>query len=168
MSNSELQSNFDVNIFIIDDEPLIAEVIKMYLSQVGYKNLHIFNNPVEAIETLSKIKVDLILTDVNMPELGGKFLTKLIRRESHLRTTPVIAITSDETIETRDHLLANGVVEILAKPVQQIELVRSVNRAIEHQLRLSNDTRIVEQQERAKVQQLTIEKEKSVRAVFNR
>lgn len=166
----EIPQAIDVktNIFIIDDEPIASQVIELYLSQAGYENLHVFNQSVEAVEILSIVNADLILTDVNMPELGGKYLTKLVRKYPHLENTPVMVITSDESETTRNHLMANGVFNILNKPVKQKELLVAVRKAIEMRKRmLECDIRTVEElEDGAKHQRL--EMEKTLRMMFNR
>lgn len=148
------------NIFIIDDEPIVTEVIKHYLTQAGFKELFIFNNSVEAMETLSLVQVELIITDLEMPELGGKFLTKLARNITHLKTTPIIAISSDESIATRNHLMGNGVQAILYKPIDDKELVKLVKMSLEHQKEMKEQA--------AKSKKIDSDKERKLRVAFNR
>ena len=64
MNLPKIQNN--TNIFIIDDEELIALTLKMYLEKGGYENLHVFTDSVEAMEMLTYVKADLILTDVDL------------------------------------------------------------------------------------------------------
>jgi len=153
------------NIFIIDDEPIAAKVIEMYLITGGFNNLHVFNNSVEAIDILSIVQADLIITDVNMPELGGKFLTKLVRNYPHLSATPVVVITSDETEKTRTNLMANGAFRILQKPVAQETLLKVVEKAIKLRHHLLGESEPVLTKPHQSIPQ---EREMSLRTVFNR
>ena len=162
-------SKYAANIFIIDDEPVAAKVIELFLNQAGFDNLHVFTSSVEAMEILSVVQADLILTDVNMPELGGKFLTKLVRNSPVLKETPVIVITSDGTEQTRNHLLGNGVFNILSKPVKERELIGAVDKAIEMRIRMINkDVETAEEKQDVRNLSRLVEREKSLRSAFNR
>jgi two-component system chemotaxis response regulator CheY len=162
------QDRFFSNIFIIDDEPVAGKVIELYLSQAGFQNLHVFTNSVEAMEILSIVNADLIITDVNMPELGGGFLSRLVRNYPHLKSTPVLIVSSDETEATRNQLLANGVFKILNKPVMQIELLDAVHSAfVMRERSVDPDTkREIEESETQKTKR--IEKEQRLRSAFKR
>jgi len=160
-------SKFDANIFIIDDEPVAARVIELFLQKAGYQNLHVFTSSVEAMEILSIIKADLIITDVNMPELGGKYLTKLVRNTPMLQETPVIVVSSDESEQTRNHLLGNGVFNILSKPIDVNELTAAVEKAIDMRTRMQNESEEPGEGDPANRDRL-VEQEKSLRSAFNR
>ena len=163
MSNtSKTNLNLNANIFIIDDEELVTEVIKMFLEEAGYKNLHVFTDSVEAIETMSYVQVDLILTDVDMPELSGKFLAKLARRTPHLAETPIMVISSDESDETRNNLLGNGVSHILPKPVAREDLLKNVEELLTE--KTTDDTQPENRESATEVK----EKEQSLRKAFKR
>lgn len=156
------------NIFIIDDEVIAASVIKLHLLENGYNNLHVFNNSVEAMEILSFVQADLILTDVQMPELGGKFLTRLVRNYPHLKSTPVIVITSDDTPATETHLMGNGVYGIVHKPADPKELMEKVEGALKLRQILLNGSDGNEEALPNPKHTGQIEKENSLRSVFKR
>ena len=152
----------NASIFIIDDEQLITEVIRMYLRKGGYKNLHVFTDPVEAMETLSFVRTDLILTDVDMPELSGKFLTRLARKTPHLESTPIIVITSDDSEATRKKLVGNGADAILNKPVDCNDLLETVARTLRSSQTDQSSDKKAESSKRA------VAKEQELRQAFNR
>lgn len=160
--NEQNQIQDHANIFIIDDEELVAAVLKLYLQKGGYENLHVFTDSVEAMETLAFVKADVILTDVDMPELSGKFLTRLARKTAHLEGTPIIVVTSDDSEATRKNLVGNGVDAILHKPVDCDLLLETVARALRNRKAESANQSHVLLKERVK------EKEQVLRDVFNR
>lgn len=151
----------EANIFIIDDEKLVTDVIRLYLEKGGYKNLHIFTDPIEAMETLAFIQADLILTDVDMPELSGKYLTRLARKTPHLETTPIIVVTSDDSDATRKRLIGYGSDMILHKPVDCDALLETVGRT----LRNSRSDQSSDGKSNA---DKLVAKEQELRAAFNR
>jgi len=152
----------DSNIFIIDDEKLVTDVISLYLKKGGYNNLHVFTDPVEAMETLSFIRTDLILTDVDMPELSGKFLTRLARKTPHLESTPIIVVTSDDSDATRKRLIGNGADAILNKPVDCDDLLVTVART------LHKSTVDQAYDQKAAASKRVVAKEQELRQAFNR
>lgn len=68
-----------MNCVIIDDEPLAVDVIETYIEQLDNMNLvAVCNNPLEAVNILSKHQVDLVFLDIEMPHLSGIDLVKTI------------------------------------------------------------------------------------------
>ena len=115
------QSN--CQIFLIDDEPLVLDMHCSILQNAGYGNLHAFSLAGDAIRMLRCLRPDFILTDIHMPDVNGNVLTHLVREFQHLIEIPVIAITSDERIETAKEILEMGANAVLIKPVTPDELV---------------------------------------------
>ena len=107
---------------------------------------------------------DRILTDVDMPELSGKFLTKLARKTEHLENTPIIVVTSDDCELTRKKLLGNGVDAILYKPVDCDQLLETVARTIKNRMKESLSDATTATNTKARM----IEKEQELRQAFNR
>jgi DNA-binding response OmpR family regulator len=121
----------EATIFIIDDEDIVIETIKHYLSKDGFKNMHGFTVSTEAIEMLRFVRPDVILTDIVMPDVSGNFLTKLVRTFEHLENVPVLVVTSDSDPDTRANVLRLGANQVLTKPLKGSELVEEVTRAIQ-------------------------------------
>jgi len=167
MSNLK-RINANANIFIIDDEPIIVSMLQSHLTKAGYENGHGFTDPVEAIDTLKKITPDLIVTDLRMPELGGRFLTKLIRQERHLIETPIIVITAEKPEAIVDYLAKHEVAEVVSKPINEGNFIKAVDEAIEKHVDGVNQRLVDKLIERRISQENFKIREKNVRAVFNR
>lgn len=126
-----LKSNASTaQIFLIDDEPLVVEMLIAYLREAGFHNLHGFSAVGDAISLLRVLRPDLILTDIHMPETSGCVLTGLVREFEHLEAVPIIAITADERQSTTDVVLGLGADAVLLKPVSPDELVGLVSKYI--------------------------------------
>ncbi len=128
MSQEESKS---AKIFMIDDEPIILNVYTEFFSIAGFKNVFAFTDPVEAVETLRYVTPDIILTDINMPEVSGNFLIKLIRTFEHLRTVPIVAITSDVSEESTETTIRKGADSVIHKPLDAITLTECVSKILE-------------------------------------
>lgn len=164
MNLPKIQNN--TNIFIIDDEELIALTLKMYLEKGGYENLHVFTDSVEAMEMLTYVKADLILTDVDMPDLNGKFLARLARKTDHLKNTPIIVVTADDSDATRKNLVGNGVDAILHKPIDCDLLNETVGKMLRACL-VNEKAKSAGSSVDARKRNV-IKKEKKLRRAFNR
>jgi CheY-like chemotaxis protein len=115
---------YDACMFVIDDEEIVTELLAFHLTSLGFTNVHCFNDSLEAIDTLRHIRAEIVLTDVNMPGLGGCYLTQLAKKMEHLRDVPVIGITADRSESTRERLLTSGAIEVLHKPIDSQDLFR--------------------------------------------
>ena len=148
-------------IFMIDDEPIVLELFEAYLTDAGFRNIFAFTDSVEAIETLRFVTPCIILTDINMPEVSGKFLIKLIRTFDHLRTVPIVAVTSITGREEQKSILRKGADSVMHKPVDDQMLTTKVIQTLESSYRLKHQ--ITEAEERK--HQLTNKKKAKMRTV---
>ena len=115
-------------ILIVDDEPSILDVVEIVLRRADYRVLTASDaqTALQRFESLSE-PVDLLLTDITMPNLEGPQLTDLIRR--HSPRTKVLYMTGHPTRSA----LARGLSErddILRKPFHPRELLQRVERAL--------------------------------------
>ncbi len=89
-------------IVCVEDSVLLSKMVEMALRQAGYENLVQFDNGQEAWNYLSSIKddedlmekVNLIITDIEMPEMDGHRLTKLVKSDPKLKKIPLIIFSS--------------------------------------------------------------------------
>ena len=90
-------------ILIIEDEKVIRNELKTLLENSGYK-VQALTNFENAKESIKKIKSDLILLDINLPNINGEILLREIRKESNI---PVIMVTS--RVSEIDEVLSNNI-----------------------------------------------------------
>jgi len=112
----------DVHILLVEDNTINQKVARMMIKDLGYK-VDVANNGVEALNSFSSGKYDLILMDCLMPEMDGFEATRRIRASgpSGMRT-PIIAMTANAFAQDREECLAAGMTDYLSKPVRQQEL----------------------------------------------
>ena len=106
-------------ILVCDDDKEIVEAIEIYLTQEGYEVLKAYDGE-EAIQTLKKEHVDLLIIDVMMPKLDGIRATLKIREENSL---PIIILSAKS--EDADKILGLniGADDYVTKPFNPLELV---------------------------------------------
>ncbi|HNT86471.1 MAG TPA: sigma-54 dependent transcriptional regulator [Candidatus Hydrogenedentes bacterium] len=115
------------SILVVDDSAPTLEVLQRNLSADGYK---VFTAPnvASAVALLESNKVDLVITDLKMPKIGGMDLVRHVRE--NFRDTEVMMITGYPSIEGAVEAIKTGAEEYLAKPFTDEELSAAVQRAL--------------------------------------
>ena len=127
-------------ILVVDDSPDTLEVVKRNLEAKGYKVLT-SQGAVEAIKTIESTPVDLVITDLKMPEVDGLSLVRHI--QENYKNTGVMMITGYPSIEGAVEAVKSGAEEYLSKPFTDEELQSAVTRALDKlHLRRINETEI--------------------------
>lgn len=112
-----------MNCIIIDDEPLAINVIKSYCDELDYLNvLSVFSNPLEAINALGNESVDLILCDIEMPNINGIEFIKTLDKK------PLFIFTTAYSKYALDGFEINAV-DYLVKPIPFPRFVKAIQRA---------------------------------------
>jgi putative two-component system response regulator len=110
-------------VFIVDDEPINIELVRIYLQEAGYERFVTTTLSTHALSLIRSERPDVILLDLMMPQVSGFDILAEVRRDSQLRHTPVIILTASNSTETRLRALELGVNDFLAKPVDPSELL---------------------------------------------
>lgn len=130
-------------ILLAEDNLINQKVAVRTLNSVGYDVDAVMNGE-QAIRALSQKNYDLILMDVQMPEIDGYAATKIIREmEAPKNAVPVIAITAHAMIGDREKCLEAGMNDYLAKPV----LAKDIIRIIDKHLNIDNSAKTGEPKE---------------------
>lgn len=110
-------------IYIAEDSVLLSRMIQDALTKAGYANLHMFQNGQELWDALQPLReadsldgVALIITDIEMPQMDGHRLTKLVKSDAKLKKIPLIIFSSLITEEMRLKGKELGADEQLTKP----------------------------------------------------
>jgi|Deesub1362A_J573_1020465.scaffolds.fasta_scaffold00118_80 CheY-like chemotaxis protein len=122
-----------MSILIVEDNPVSAKVLEVNLRNEGYKTLCAANGK-EALEVLeAHPEVQLILSDVMMPEMDGMELLRAVRGRPEWRDTPVILCTALADAESVKKAVRWGCRHYLVKPIKRAQLIRKVKEALEGQ-----------------------------------
>jgi putative nucleotidyltransferase with HDIG domain len=113
---------------IVEDDPMVSSFCTRLLQMRGYTVRTAFNGR-EALNILKNHQFDLVLTDLQMPEMGGMALLREMRH--HYPDIDTIMFTAYATVETAREALKLGAFDYLTKPFSVDELERTVRRAIE-------------------------------------
>lgn len=107
-------SNDDMMILVVDDHPINRRLLADQLGTLGYQ-CKTANDGVDALNVLSKNHIDIVLSDVNMPNMDGYRLTQRIRQLG--LTLPVVGVTANALAEEKQRCLESGMDSCLSKPV---------------------------------------------------
>jgi len=114
-------------ILLVDDSRVSREVLKVFLIGRHDRVLEAADG-VEALRMMHEHHPDLVVADLEMPELDGLGLCEAIRSDSRLRATPVLILSGTATPETARKCRAAGALEVLSKPIQPQPLLAAVGR----------------------------------------
>jgi len=105
-------------ILIVDDSPAMRSFVRrvIHLSGVDVEEFREASNGARALDILREHPVDLVLTDVNMPEVDGEQFLERLAEDDRLKGIPVIVISTDATQNRISRLIKLGARGYLAKP----------------------------------------------------
>lgn len=119
-----------LHLLAVDDNATNLLVLDQLLSSLGHRVAKALSGA-QALEILASQAFDLVLTDIQMPEMTGTELLQQLRSEpGPNRDVPVLALTADVTSGGRQHYLDLGFTEHAAKPIQLEGLLEAVARAL--------------------------------------
>jgi CheY-like chemotaxis protein len=107
-------------ILLAEDNPVNQKVAKRVLSHLGYE-VDIVNNGLEAINAIANVAYDLILMDIQMPEMDGLETTRYIRKqesESQVSPIAIVAMTANATDDDQNLCRDAGMNDYISKPIQ--------------------------------------------------
>jgi putative nucleotidyltransferase with HDIG domain len=114
-------------ILVVDDDPVIRDIIAQYVLSIGYE-VGQADDGINALEKLHSDDFDIILTDVNMPRMGGLELIKEVKKiDSYI---PVLALTAYPSLSVGIQALKEGASDFLPKPFQLEELKFYIKRLL--------------------------------------
>jgi len=135
-----------VAILVVDDTKAIQDFLKLVLAKAGFHDLLFADSAAEAFEKLGMYgsqggsnKIDLILMDVVMPEVGGIEACRKIKEKNQLRDIPIIMVTGMEETRGLQPAFDAGAIDYIKKPIDTTELAVRVRSAL--QLKQETDAR---------------------------
>ena len=127
-----------IKIFIVDDHQLVIDGISsLLLNEPEFEISGTCNKPVEAMKMLEKLPVDIVLTDVQMPELTGVELTRLLRKKHPGIYILALSMFSDITVIRE--MLDSGISGYILKNTGKAELIEALKKVADGDVYFSPD-----------------------------
>lgn len=117
-------------VLLVEDTPINQTLETILLNRMGF-DVTLANNGLEAVDAFRRSSFELILMDIQMPEMGGLEATQLIREleaEHGWDATPIIAVTANALKGDREHYLASGLDGYVSKPLSLATLKSEIQR----------------------------------------
>jgi two-component system chemotaxis response regulator CheY len=105
-----------MRVLIVDDFATMRRILKMFLYQIGFKNISEAENGKAALKELRNEKFDLVLCDWNMPEMPGIELLNQVRSDDQLKGIPFVMVTAEAKKENILEAVKAGVSSYIVKP----------------------------------------------------
>ncbi|EPX0468460.1 two-component system sensor histidine kinase RcsC [Escherichia coli] len=135
-TDKAVSDNDDMMILVVDDHPINRRLLADQLGSLGYQ-CKTANDGVDALNVLSKNHIDIVLSDVNMPNMDGYRLTQRIRQLG--LTLPVIGVTANALAEEKQRCLESGMDSCLSKPVT-LDVIKQTLTLYAERVRKSRDS----------------------------
>jgi len=116
-------------ILIVDDCDTTRKLLTYIVKEKGYKIIGA-SNGLEALEVLAQNQIDLIVTDLNMPQMDGLEMSKTIRENEAYREIPIIMVTTEASEADKKMGLEAGVTTYLTKPFTPQKLLYEIQKVI--------------------------------------
>ncbi len=113
----------------VDDSPSIRQLVCMTLEGAGYRTLTAVDGK-DALDKLSAATVDMVIADLNMPNMDGIELTRQLRTKPAFRFTPIILLTTESQAEKKQQGKEAGATGWIVKPFQQDQLLAVIRKVL--------------------------------------
>ena len=147
----------NARILIVDDEPGNVEVLRRMLQRAGFNRLESTNEPREAAALYIKLRPDLILLDLHMPEMDGLEVMDQLNRIAEASFLPILMLTGDMTPEARREALSRGAKDFVTKPFNTDEVLLRIRTLLETRflyLQIQTQTQMLEAKVRERTREL--------------
>ena len=116
-------------IMTVDDSKSIREMVSFTLNQEGYNVVEAYDG-LDAVGKLSNSQIDMIITDLNMPNLNGIELIKKVRADSKYKFVPIIMLTTSSQANQKKEGKEAGATGWIVKPFEPKQLLAVVKKVL--------------------------------------
>jgi two-component system chemotaxis response regulator CheY len=118
------------NVLVVDDSATMRRMVMASLRSIEEATFQEAANGLEAIERLAIGSADLVILDLNMPDMHGMEVVAFVRKHATFRDLPIIVLTTRGDEESRSAALAAGATLYLSKPFNPAALAASARRLL--------------------------------------
>ena len=120
-----MMQNPKKKVLVVEDNPMNMILIKEILAANGFEVIEAYNGH-DAIKRVSEEMPDLILMDLNLPEMDGVTATKILKSNTPSKDIPIVAITASAMKGDEEKILAEGFDGYIAKPIEMKKFIKAV------------------------------------------
>lgn len=116
-------------ILAVDDSKSIRQMVSMTLTKEGYTVIEAGDGK-EAVTRMASANVNMIITDLNMPNMDGIELIRNVRKDPKYRFIPIIMLTTESSAEKKDEGKKAGATGWIVKPFQPAQLISVIQKVL--------------------------------------
>ena len=117
-------------VLIVDDDVELAQSLSRMLESVGHYETRMVHSAADAVAAAVKFPPAIVFLDIELPDMSGYEVAKLLHQHAHLQATRLIALTESIEHPAREDARAAGFERYLVKPVTAIELQKVLRRRL--------------------------------------
>ena len=121
------------SILVVEDSATMRSLIASTLEDMGDYDITEASNGFEALKILPGHPFDLIITDINMPDINGLELVNFVKKHPTYKDTPLIIVTTEKAEEDRKKGMALGADDYITKPFSPDALQNSVKKLLKEE-----------------------------------
>jgi len=122
-------TKFNANIFLVDDDVLCLNLYKQFLKQLGYNNVHLFDNGNDCLQSLAPQQPDIIFLDYNMDDLNGLDVLRQIKQFNP--SIIVLFISGQEDILIAVKTIQQGALDYIVKSSLNPDNLKTIMERVE-------------------------------------
>ena len=119
------QTGGGAKVLIVDDDPCVLQKIQISLAPWGFE-ISTLDNPLEVLTVLDKVAPDLLVLDVEMPDVNGLELCQILRSEPRWHRLPIIFLTIHQDAKTQRRAFAMGADDYVEKTIVGADLANRI------------------------------------------
>lgn len=119
----------DLKLLLVENNPMNQRAVIETLKGAGVK-IDVAENGREAVDAVQKKNYDVVLMEIQMPEMDGMEATRIMRREPGLSTLPIIAITAHTMKSDLEQYLQAGMNDYVSKPIDRDQLFKAIHKNV--------------------------------------
>lgn len=117
-------------LLVVDDSKLMRDMVAACLRPLGTVAFEFAGTGLEAIERLALAGFDLVVLDLNMPDVGGIEVIEFVRSQDRLKTLPILVVTTRGDDQSKTRVLEAGASSFLPKPFAPQQILDEVKRLL--------------------------------------
>ncbi|MBF0274840.1 MAG: response regulator [Nitrospinae bacterium] len=144
-------------ILIVDDLDSNVKLLERSIESAGYGSFISTTDPIEVVDLYQSFEPDLLILDINMPEMDGFEVMKALKDISNDDYLPILVLTAQTDRETRIKALKAGAKDFITKPFDKVELLNRINNMLEVRLlhnQVKGQNTILEEKVRERTKEL--------------
>jgi two-component system, chemotaxis family, chemotaxis protein CheY len=116
----------DMTVLVVDDFSTMRRIVRNVLRELDFKNIVEADDGTSAVEVLRSQKIDLIVSDWNMPKMTGLELLKFVRADEKIKDTPFLMVTAEAQKENIIEAVKARVSNYIVKPFTAVTLAEKL------------------------------------------